>query len=231
MTRPVNLSYFLHSALVCVAAAACLVVASPHQAGAAVSTVDSFEGVDITLTPSGIDTSRDETGSLVAASRRVSGPSTSLWSAELSSVAGSLTYSIATRGARRPYEFALFIDYNDLPDRIDLSPFTALEFSVTELTGEGLLYASVNSSDPTDSPPIPIDSTGSTLYQISRFNASTFIHDITNLSFWVAPASDDFSITISEIRAIPEPEPMALVFLTASVIAFKRRRAHSQPVF
>ncbi len=104
----------------------------------------------------------------------------------------------------------------------DLSGYDAFSLFISGLVGSGVIVVSDNNWS--EAVPVPITGTGELVVPFSLMNNIAPINRLSGLEFRFIGLTEDFSVTVDRITAVPEPSGASLVLLGGAMLLFRRRR-------
>lgn len=203
---------------------AALLVAGAATAGAATLVVDDFTQGSFSVSES-YPTMRESNLSLPVGenvSRLASGRGLAYWHASsTASFGGSINYTLELR-ADPPYG-TNYLDIAYLRSGgFNLSGYDAFSLTVSGLVGMGEIMAYSGGSP--DGSPVPITGTGELVIPFSMMNTIAPIDRLTTLEFRLIGLTADFSVTLDQITAVPEPGSLVLLAGGMALLLATRRR-------
>ena len=204
-------------------AASALLFLAAGPMNAAVLVLDTFsEGqVNLSQDESGGDT--DVIPGKPFESREIGAANTGPYSVTSVSGSGILNYTIAVRGQSAERSEFLSIFYTkSSSSSAKLLGVDAFVLKVTSIVGEGNLTISLNVGF-SMTIPVALNAPGEIIFPLSNFGRPFDLNLITKVGFHFVPSSPNFSITLDEISAVPEPSASLLLGIGGWVCLRRRR--------
>jgi hypothetical protein len=204
-------------------AALALLIALSVQTQAATLILDSFTEGRVNLSDDNQQTDIDILSSGILRYRDIYVSGLGDYTATLVTGSGVLNYTVALRG--QPLDNRMAMIYRN-PDQ---SPFSLLGtdgfvITVTNLVGSGELVVSLDGRGGHSTIPVRLSGSGDIFYPVSNISGVYDLNQLSRVSFNFIALSPDFSITLSEVSAVPEPSATVLFSLVACAGLFRRRR-------
>lgn len=211
-----------------------LVLVSPEVWGSTL-VLDSFSSGDFVLDQNSPGFTSAITGPIGSqrhslVSSRVFSPGTTS-QATLNSSIGILSFEVdGTSLDSRPLELALTYAPGG---PFSLLGYDALVFDFASVSGSGFIIVELGSPSDTygpEVPRVPIDSAGSITFPFSEltFGTGGSVDSFNALQITFEAETEQFSFTLNEVRAVPEPSAVYLAGI--GVLCLLRRRRVLQPL-
>lgn len=205
--------------------AAALAAMAPLGAAGAVLVIDDFATGGFSVSES-YPTMRESGLSLPIGenvTRLASGRGYAYWHATSTPQnSGSMNYTLELRGDPPYGTNYLNIAYMR-SGGFDLSGYDAFSIFISGLVGSGVIVVSDNNWS--EAVPVPITGTGALVVPFSFMNNVAPINRLSSLDFRFIGLTEDFSVTVDQIAAVPEPSGASLVLLGGLMLLSRRRRA------
>lgn len=189
-----------------------------NSCSAATLLLDDFSIGDFDLSSSGTASDSIPLSTPLTNERTVTGVGASTWSSTLAS--GELDYIVSHP---RPGRHYLEINYS-ASGTFSILGFDAFALGVADVTGTGEFIVFVDGAPTFGALRIPVTQSGELTYLISEVVTDQSFDSISQMNFRFIPSSEDFSVTIDNVRLIPEPSSFSLVALGLSIAILARRR-------
>lgn len=151
--------------------------------------------------------------------RAVTGIGAPIWSSTFAS--GALDYVVSNP---RPGRHYLEINYSSV-GTFSILGFDAFALDVVNVTGTGEFIAFVDGAPTFGALRVPVTASGEIVYSFSELVTGQSLDSLAQMNFRFIPVSEDFSVTIDNVRLIPEPSSSLFLALGFSVSVLRRRRA------
>lgn len=149
--------------------------------------------------------------------RTVSGVGDPNWTATLS--AGSLVYVVDSISKGRNY---LGMNYSST-GAFSILGYNAFALDLLNVIGTGELIVSVTGSGGNNIR-VPISGSGTVISPFSFLDTSQPLDSLSAMNFRINAISEDFSVSIDNVRLVPETSASILLLLGAGGLALRRRR-------
>lgn len=190
------------------------------RSDAATLLLDDFSSGSFLLSFGGSTSDSGAFGTPLTDQRNVSGVGFPNWTATLAT--GDLDYNVnqLDPSPRRNY---LNLKYSLASGTFSLLGYDAFAVDVTNVVGSGELVAFVDGTPGAD---IRFEITGSStiVSPFSGLDTSQSLGSLSQMNFRFYAISDDFSLTIDDVRIVPEPSASLLTVFGVVAVLFQRRR-------
>lgn len=201
--------------------AALLLAAAFEQAAAATLLIDGFDDGDFSLSSSGLTSDTSGITSPLVDQRSASGVGPDSWTASVVGSGSTFSYSVdqvifSTLRNRIALNYA-----NQSSNPFSLLGSDAFSLQFSELLGEGILRVSINgafvSSD------IPLINANELIVPFTEIGNPDF-GALSSVQFSFTAVTQEFSFTLDQIGAVPEPTVAGLLLASLLTVALHRRR-------
>lgn len=180
--------------------------------------LDDFSSGSFALASGGITSNSEPFATPLTNERTVTGVGAPTWSSSLAS--GELDYIVSNP---RPGRHYLEINYSS-SGTFSILGYDAFAIDVANVTGAGDFIVFVDGAPTFGALRVPVAASGELVYPISEVITGESLDSLSQMNFRFVPVSEDFSLTIDNVRLIPEPTSSLLVALGLSVTILHRRR-------
>lgn len=185
---------------------------------AATLLLDDFSSGSFALASGGITSNSEPITTPLTNERTVTGIGAPTWSSTLASE--ELNYLVSNPRPGRNY---LEINYSS-SGTFSILGFDAFALDVANVTGAGELIVFVDGAPTFGALRVPVAASGELVYSISEVVTGQSLDSLSQINFRFTPVSEDFSVTIDNVRLIPEPSSPLLIAFGVSVAIIRRRR-------
>ena len=187
---------------------------------AATLLLDDFSSGSFSLSFGGTTSNSGSFGTPLTDQRTVSGVGFPNWTATLAT--GDLGYSVnqLDPSPRRNY---LNLRYSLASGTFSMLGYDAFAVDVTNVVGSGEFVAFVDGAPSADIR-FAITGPGTIVSPFSGLDTSQSLGSLSQMNFRFYAISDDFSLTIDNVRIIPEPSASLLIVFGAVTLLSQRRR-------
>lgn len=182
--------------------------------------LDDFSSGGFSLSPEG---TRSNSGPFVTPltdQRTIAGVGSPNWTATLTQ--GDVSYSVNQLDPR-PRRNYLQIRYSLGSGSFSLDGYDAFAVDVFDVVGSGEFIAFVDGF-PAGDIRIPINGPGTLVSPFTGLDTSQSLESLTQMNFYILAISADFSLTVDNVRVVPEPSTSFLFVLGILFGLFRRRR-------
>ncbi|MGD9418425.1 MAG: PEP-CTERM sorting domain-containing protein [Verrucomicrobiota bacterium JB025] len=189
-------------------------------ARAATLLLDDFSLGGFSLASDGTTSNSESFATPLTDQRTIAGLGFPDWTATLATEGLSINISQLNPSPGRTF---IDIYYTLSSGTFSLLGYDAFAIDLSEVEGSGELRVSVDGSLGTDVR-IPIDGSGTIVYPFSNLGTSQSLDSLTALEFRFYSVTGDFSLTIDNLRLVPEPSSSVLILFGAIPLLLQRRR-------
>ncbi len=195
-------------------------ILSLSPSNAATLLLDDFSSGSFSLAFGGTTSNSGPFVTPLTDQRTVAGVGFPNWTATLAS--GDLAYSVnqLDPSPRRNY---LNINYSLASGSFSLLGYDAFAVDVSNVIGSGEFVAFVDGAPSADIR-FAINGSGTIVSPFAGLDTSQSIGSLSQMNFRFYAISDDFSLTIDNVRIVPEPSASLLVGFGVASLLFQRRR-------
>ena len=190
------------------------------RSDAATLLLDDFSSGSFLLSFGGSTSNSGAFGTPLTDQRNVSGVGFPNWTATLAT--GDLDYNVnqLDPSPRRNY---LNLKYSLASGTFSLLGYEAFAVDVTNVVGTGEFVAFVDGTPGADIR-FTINGSSTIVSPFSGLDTSQSLGSLSQMNFRFYAISDDFSLTIDDVRIVPEPSASLLTGFGAVTVLFQRRR-------
>ena len=191
------------------------------SSGAATLLLDDFSSGTFSLGSGGVTSISQPYVTPLTNERTVTGVGAPTWSASLAS--GELAY---VANNPRPGRNYLEINYSS-SSTFSILEFDAFAIDVTSVTGTGELIVFVDGAPTFEALQLSIAAPGEWVYPTSDLLTGQSLDSISQINVRFTPVSEDFGVTVDNVRLIPELSSSLFVAFGALVTTLRRRRTQA----
>lgn len=195
-------------------------ILSSNSTKAATLLLDDFAVGSFLLTSESASLSSGIFVTEITNQRTIAGDGLPNWTVTLSQ--GLLNFNVNQVDASRGRTH-LDLIYSLSSGTFSLTSYDAFAVDLFNVVGIGELVLSVNRGAGDDIR-IPINGSGTLISPFSNVRTSQSLDSLTVISFGFSSISDDFSLSIDNVRVIPEPSSFLLLFIGIAGTTFYHRR-------
>jgi hypothetical protein len=194
-------------------------VGTEHIA-AATLLLDDFSSGSFSLASGGTTSNSGAFASPLTNQRTVSGVGPANWAITLAPEELAYTVDQLTLLPRRNF---FDLSYSKTVGTFSIIEFQAFAVDLFNVVGNGELLISVDGSAGRDIR-VPINGSGTLVSPFSNLRTSQPLDSLSLINFSFIAVSEDFSLSIDNVRIVPEPSALLLSGVAAASLLFRRRR-------
>lgn len=196
------------------------VIHSSTHSMAATLLLDDFSGVGFSLSSGGTTSSSGSFVTALTDQRTVSGVGFPNWTVTLLPEELRFNVDQVNPSPGRTY---LNLNYSSSSGTFSLLGYNAFAFDITNVVGMGELVAFVDGA-PSADVRLAISGSGTYVSPFSGLDTSQSLSSLTQMNFRFFAISEDFALTIDNVRIVPEPSSSLLLLLGGAATSMHRRR-------
>lgn len=209
----------LRTFLICVGS-----VAFASNVHGATLLLDDFSSSGFSLASGGTTSDVSSHVTPLTDQRIVSGVGPPNWTATLAS--GELLYTVDQLSPSPGRNF-INLNYSSLSGSFSILGYSAFAVDLTNIVGSGEFIVFVDGAPGADIR-IPISSSGTVISPFTNLDTTQSLDSLTQINFDFRALSEDFFVTVDNVRLVPEPSSMLMIGLASLLTTFRRRRTRSQ---